>query len=120
MEIKLRYLAEATVGRRPPRAHSDAKANRFLLRTERMLAESGGSGVSRLSPCTAGRRNATFSAEYVPSPKLSHNVQTVWRSGVDSNCRFRLFDRKRPVPARYSFSITVEGAPEADRRTTGF
>jgi hypothetical protein len=45
---------------------------------------------------------------------------TRWRSGMDSNRRSRLFDRKRPVLASFSFSVTIDGAPEAERRRTGF
>jgi hypothetical protein len=38
------------VGRTPTRARLSAEANRFLLRTERMLAETTESGMNRLSP----------------------------------------------------------------------
>ena len=34
-------------------------------------------------------------------------VKTVWRSKMDSNRRSRLFERKRPFPGSFGFSITI-------------
>ena len=46
--------------------------------------------------------------------------RTDWRRKMDSNRRSRLFDRKRPVPASFGSLSAPLGAPEADRRRTGF
>jgi hypothetical protein len=47
-------------------------------------------------------------------------VLTRWWSKMDSNRRFRLLDRKRPLPAGFGSLSAPLGAAEADRRRTGF
>jgi hypothetical protein len=48
-------------GRTPPGAHSSRLSEPFLPRTERMLAESGEFGVSRLSPVRRGQKERHIS-----------------------------------------------------------
>jgi hypothetical protein len=77
------------------------KANRFLLHTERMLAESGEFGGGSLR-CAAGRKNTAFRAEFPPSPKFRQNVRTGWWREVDSNCRYRSWNTQTTASSRIS------------------
>jgi hypothetical protein len=89
------------VGRTPPGAHSGAEANRFLLRTERMLAESGESGVSRLSPDALNAERTPHSAR---SFRLLQNVGKMYtdclaeRGGFEPPKPFRVYTLSRRAP----------------------
>jgi hypothetical protein len=93
---------------REPSALLDA-----VTRLSRKSNDLAGPSAQRLR-CAAGRKNATFRAEFLPCPKCRQNVQTRWRREGDFNPR-----NLCGIPKSPNLRAIWEGLTEQNRSSTG-